>query len=83
MRISAKKLVHAKYQLPFGFGVAYWEYDRPEAVCYPIPFHLIVRFFRWGYHQLVLYRPTKLDGMLREAYDRGHNDTKNGKYVDF
>ena len=33
--------------IPYYFGVAYYDHERDTAVCYPIPFNLIVSVFHY------------------------------------
>lgn len=74
MKISLSKYVQEGCELPKFYGIAYWEYWRNYAVAYPVPINLVVRFGRWAWHELIKFRPTELDKMLRKAYDTGSSE---------
>jgi len=53
MKISRLKL--AEYEaMPRWYGLAYWDFPRAEAICYPIPLNLIVRAIRLFYFRLAI-----------------------------
>lgn len=79
MKLLSKKVKQWEV-LPRYYGIAYWDYHSISAVAYPVPLNLIVRFFRWLWHESVKLRPTELDKLLRDAYEEGHKDTLDGKY---
>ena len=41
--------------VPFGYGVAYWRWDRPVAVCYPVPINVLVSLARRFWFALVRF----------------------------
>ena len=49
LELSKKWFVSEGTRLPWWLGVAYWEWERPVAACYPIPFNLVVRWARNTY----------------------------------
>jgi len=69
MRIS--KRVPQGVEVPRFYGIAYWDYWSDYGVCYPVPLNLMVRIGRWAWHESIRFRPTKLDKMMRKAYETG------------
>lgn len=63
--------IAAGEMIPNGYGVAYHEYERDVAVCYPIPVNLVVGLWR-----VILVRLKIGFGhnAVARAYDRGHRD---------
>lgn len=53
------------YNIPNGYGIAYYDFRRAMCVCYPKPFHLVVRHCRTAYWKF-----------LRLFYSLGFIDTK-------
>ena len=58
-------------RLPWGMRVSYFRLDTKEAVCYPLPFHWVIK---WGYRLWLWslgYTPTHRERSLQEAYNTG------------
>ncbi len=70
-----RRIVPEAVVVPWWLGLAYWRWDREEAVCYPIPVNLIVRWARNGYFWLkATHRPDWIRQQTQDRYDRGfHN----------
>lgn len=75
--------------IPWYYGVAYFEMDMLEYVCYPIPLHLVVRWARWLHYSWHAWRGTapgwireeKIQGVISRAwndgYSRGYRDGRD------
>lgn len=55
---------------PWGYGIAYWRYDQPLAVCYPLVINWIVYLLREVYFK-IRNVPT---GFESESYRTGFNE---------
>ncbi len=44
--ISKSALTYGEKKLPFGYGVAYWDFALDEAILYPVGINLLVRWLR-------------------------------------
>jgi hypothetical protein len=44
--VSLNRFVSEGQIIPWGYAVAYRDFDRDTKVCYPIPLHLLVRWVR-------------------------------------
>lgn len=67
-----KREIAMGYVIPWWLGIAYWEWDRARAVCYPIPLNLLVRGFYGTYYWLkAIQRSTWLDQQLEAARRSG------------
>lgn len=63
--------------IPTGFGLCYWDFKKYEAVCYPIPFNVLIAWLRDTYFKLFIWSDkTKTERILKRAYFRG---LKNGR----
>lgn len=86
---SRMKFVEEGSRFPKGYGLAYWEHGMDRALCFPIPFNLVVRLW----HRLELwycetfkqarfisdpmqaaYRKGKYDGALEASASKIVND---------
>ncbi len=85
MKIEARKMIEPGFEVPFFYGVAWHDPQRRAAICYPMPFNWIARFFRWIYYEIKL--PNRLaieiefETMLAERYKKGFDDGEEvGKF---
>ncbi len=44
--MTLRKEIHEAAIIPTGYGLAWWEWNRPIAICYPIPLNVIVSLAR-------------------------------------
>lgn len=70
MRIPRRSLQEGG-RIPRGYGVAYIDLMRMEAVCYPIPFNLVVNAARKLYHGLLSPSIEEREKEIYNAYQRG------------
>ncbi len=72
MLVTKIRYVQEGEKLPWWLGLAYWEWSRPVAVCYPIPLNLLIRWSRNVYFWVkASHRPDWLANRLQEAHDAG------------
>jgi hypothetical protein len=62
--------VEQGYIPPFGYGLAYWRYDKPVAVCYPLGLNWIV----WILREIHFRIRTVPKGFESRAYKTGFNE---------
>lgn len=72
MRLTMRQVKEGE-MIPFGYGIAYYEYAWNSAVCYPIPFNFIARWVRRILFQLKNPGPDGLDKKYNEGYSAGHD----------
>ena len=59
--------------IPWGYGLAWHNWNRAEAVALPMPLHLILRVARSCYFRFMrLWRDEKWERLLRDAYNEGY-----------
>lgn len=68
-----KRYVEEGEVLPKGYGIAYYEGMNQRYVAYPVPINHLVRVARDLWYWLVKYRPSKIDKILAEEFNRGHS----------
>jgi len=64
---NIKKYFREGERIPKGYGIAYFEFDRLEAVAYPIPLNMIVGFGR------KIWFGMKGGDWVRTGYDKAYN----------
>lgn len=57
--------------IPYTHGIAYWKYETAEAVCYPIPFNLIIG---WSRTTWIWMRQKHWMDEMEKAYLKGRED---------
>lgn len=75
-RIYALKFLHEEGEaIPWWYGASYRCYLRKVTVCYPVPFHLIVRWTRdfWIWIRVVGY-PGYASKLEAKHYMEGYHD---------
>ena len=59
-------------RLPFGYAVAYFQYDKGMAVCYPVGFHLLMRWAKYTWWAFVKhYRLSPWESEILAARNEG------------
>lgn len=66
-----KRVVTEGEMFPRGYGLAWWKWETREAVCYPIPLNLGVRWGRDVYHWMRWRSATVRERELVRAYQAG------------
>lgn len=66
--------------IPHWYGVAYYDFARDTAVCYPFGVHLLVRWARSVYWWLVWKRPSRVESELMKAYKYGREYANDEAY---
>ena len=72
--IKLQKKANPGEYIPWGYGIAYWDYCTFHAIAYPVPINLLVRWSRNLWQALTLHRPSKIDEELQKAYQKGRRD---------
>ena len=70
LRIPRYRLEEGE-RIPWGYGLAYYDFAYAQAVCYPIPLNLIVNVCRKIYWKLAKPSFPKWESELAKAYQRG------------
>ena len=70
-KIAFEKRYREGERSDFGYGRAYDDYASRENICYPVPLNFIIGILRSLYFVLGRGPKTKLDRLLKEAFDRG------------
>ena len=78
-RVRLWQVVQAGERLPWWMGLAYWEWQRPVAVCCVMPCHLLLRWGRDLYVWLkATHRPdwwaSELEAARQTGYEEGRHD---------
>jgi hypothetical protein len=70
-----KRVVGEAEKVPFGYGLAYWDWARRVEVVYPIPINLIVRLARSFYFALMkgLFK-SRYEQEIQRAYHTGYSE---------
>ena len=71
MRISRLSIAEGE-RIPRGYGIAYYDYVKNEAVCYLIPFNLLINFLRKIYWRIISPSFPKWEEELYKSYGRGY-----------
>lgn len=71
--MKLRKLIKEYDQLPPFYGIAWWEFRSNIAICYPIPFNLLIRIIRDIWISICLIH-RKVDMNPRDAYWEGYYD---------
>ncbi len=72
--------------IPWGYGLAYWDFCRDEGIFYPIPFNLIARLFVSLYWRIVHgWFPSKYERMIINAKHTGYQEgyAAANKWIDY
>ena len=76
-KIAFEKRYREGERSDFGYGRAYYDYASRENICYPVPLNFIIGILRSLYFVLGRGPKTKLDYLLKEAFDSGRaSDTR-------
>lgn len=71
MRISKFRLEEGE-RIPKGMGIAWWDYNRLEAVIFPVPFNIVLNWFRELWYKIVLFgNKGRMNRLLIKAYQKG------------
>lgn len=75
MKVPFKRVYRPEIRPHWFFGLAYYDFDTYESVCYPIPFNVIFKCFREIYFKI---KKGWFVGSYRieylRIYDRGYNE---------
>ena len=76
MKIDTKLIKHIKpgEKAHWIYGLIYWDICTAYAVMCPMPFNLIIRWFRYLYFWVKIYKPTELEILRHRAYIKGCDD---------
>ena len=58
-------------RLPRGYGVAYYDVARYQAICYPIPFNLLIKALREIYYRVASPSISEREKQVARAYQKG------------
>ena len=73
-KIITGEMLSDGQKIPKGFGLSYYLIDRDAMICHPVPFNLLVRFFRKLWESLACkYKPT----LFHKAYLLGRKHQRN------
>ena len=67
-----KRIADEGMEIPRGWGVAYRDVCRRQAICFPMPAHLIVGWARAIYYWIVF--PPWTDVRRDRAFEQGYRD---------
>lgn len=70
-RLITFKAIHRGEMIPRFYGVAYHDYPRRVAICYPIPLNWLIR---WGRDLYFFLSNAARDDQISQAYKAGFND---------
>lgn len=70
-----KKVINEGEAIPKYYGIAYRDYLRYQAVCYPIVLNLIIRYLRELYFIIAIPADlSRSEHIVQEAYRQGYED---------
>lgn len=67
--------------VPFGWGIAWYDYDARCEICYPIPFNILIRFLKQIYYLVASnHKQQDDDKIYQVGYNNGYNSGCNSGY---
>jgi hypothetical protein len=73
-KLEKRLPIHGVDKIPIGYGVTFFDYVRDEYVLYPVPFNLVLRWFRILWLRLAKPELTRPERTYLIGYERGLGD---------